>query len=198
MARAARQAIEWGRAQIANRTRDWTGYCLIFVRSCFGVGAMYPSAITAWDGAKRKHQTDSPGSIPRGVPVFWRGGKYGHIALSLGNGRCISTDAKRRGWPDVVSIDSVTRSWGYDLLGWTEDLNGQTVWTKPERTTPRITAVLQARTHAKRVAALKALIEHGPARAATAAQKWLDAIETQQAAKKAAAAARAVLEKLEK
>lgn len=196
MAKSAADAIKWGRAQIVDRARDWTGWCLVFTRMCFGVGSMYPSAITAWEGAKKKHPVKSS-EVPRGVPIFWRGGKHGHVAISLGNGRCISTDAQRRGWPDIVQIDSISQAWGYEFLGWTEDLNGVTVYTAPEKRTPNITAALNARTTEKRIVALKDVQKNGNKRAQAAAAKWIEALNEQGKANKKIAAARATLEKVE-
>lgn len=143
-------AIRWGREQIANPAKDYTALCLQFVRMCFGLGAVYPDADGAWDNAKRKHPTTTSTTIPRGVPVFWRVGQYGHVALSLGGGLCLSTDIKRRGRVDIVRIDTVTQQWGARLLGWTEDLNGVTVWqdkpkAPPAPPAPKRTNVTRAR-----------------------------------------------------
>lgn len=127
--RRGRAAVAWGREQVTAPVKDFQGLCLQFVRMCFGLGAVYPSAIGAWDHAQRKHQTTAASTIPRGVPVFWRGGSFGHVAISLGGGLCLSTDVKRRGRVDVCRIDAIRDAWGYQLLGWTEDLNGTVVWT---------------------------------------------------------------------
>jgi hypothetical protein len=193
MARNAKDAIAWGRAQITDRSRDWTGWCLVFVRSCFGVGAVFPSAIAAWDNAKKKHH-DPSSKVPRGVPIFWRGGKHGHVALSLG----ISTDARRRGWPDVVTIDSISQSWGYEFLGWTEDINGVAVYTPPAKRTPNITQALSARTVAKRIEALQKVEENGNKTAAKAARTWIDALNERSALDKKIASARTTLQKQER
>lgn len=194
MANSAKTAINLARRESRNRSRDWTGYCLMFVRTAFGVNAVHPSAITAWNAAKKKH-TD--GDIPRGVPVFWKGGKHGHVALSLGGGRCISTDVKRRGYPDVVTIASIGKAWGFELLGWTEDINGVTVYSPPEKRTPNITEALEARVVEKRIAALKEVQKKGNKRAQAAATKWLAALNEQGKANKQIASARATLEKME-
>ena len=52
---------------------------------------------------------------------------------------CISTDARRKGKPDPVAIDSLTKAWGLTLLGWAEDLNGFTVW-RPKPKANRVRA----------------------------------------------------------
>lgn len=122
------QAIAWGRRQITDPSRDFTALCLMFVRMCYGVAARYPSARVAWEEAQHKHLTTDAGSIPAGALVFWRVGEFWHVALSIGAGRCLSTDVRRRGRVDVVRIDAIGVQWGAELLGWTEDVNGVRVF----------------------------------------------------------------------
>jgi len=115
-------------AEAANASRDWQGWCLKFVRIMLGVGTQYNSAIDAWNGAKTKHTTGTP---PKGVPVFWRISQFGHVALSDGGGYCYSTDIQRRGKVDRVPIAKIGSRWGATYLGWSEDLNGERVYTPP-------------------------------------------------------------------
>lgn len=126
MTRTGTAATNWARAQ-----HSWhpIGMCLVFTRSAFSVPARYGSARLAWTNARRKHRTGS-GGIPPGVPVFWLGGShgYGHIALSLGNGLCRSTDWPHAYQVNTARIDDITRRWGQHFQGWTEDLNGITVY----------------------------------------------------------------------
>jgi hypothetical protein len=89
-----------------------------------------------------------------------------HVALSLGDGKCLSTDINGVGTISVALIDDISRRWNGHLLGWTEDLNGYRVYSppapKPEpKPTPRITAVLQAKTLEEKRAALRVLIDKG-------------------------------------
>lgn len=121
----------------------FTGWCLKAVRTCYGVDAhdftpnngRDPLAIEAFDDAAHKHPVGSTQtlSIPRGVPVFWRGGSTGagHIAISAGDGFCWSTDILRPGFFDKVPVSLIAEKWGLTLVGWTEDLNGVRVWTPP-------------------------------------------------------------------
>lgn len=117
-------------------SRNWQNLCLQFVRSCFGVPARYPSAASAWEHATAKHHTTDAGSIPALVPVWWGGGShgYGHVALSTGHGLCFSTDIKQRGHVDHVPIALIHARWGLPLLGWSEDINGVTVYHESETT----------------------------------------------------------------
>lgn len=130
MPRSGNQAIDWARAH----TRWPVGYCQQYVRTAFDVGAYYGTASQAWAGATKKHRVSHGAHCPRGVPVFWTGGShgYGHVALSIGNGLCISTDAGGAGVVAVVSIDSLTARWGLSFQGWTEDINTVTVFHKPK------------------------------------------------------------------
>lgn len=119
----------------------YTGWCLRSVRTCYAVDAFDftknngrgPLAHEAFDYAQHKHPTTDPASIPRGVPVYWKGGSSGagHIAISTGNGYCWSTDIVRPGYFDHVPIATIRAKWGMTLLGWTEDLNGVRVYTPP-------------------------------------------------------------------
>lgn len=127
------EPFAYAQTQHDHPTRDWTGYCLIFVRTAFGVGSRYASAASAWEHAEHRHPETDPDKIPRGVPVFWTGGShgYGHIALSRGDGTCWTTDLIRPGKVDVAPIAEVHTRWGLTLVGWTEDINGVRVWTPP-------------------------------------------------------------------
>lgn len=133
--RTGAAAIAWAKNEIKNPSRNWNALCLMFVRKCFNVAAKYPDARTAWANAKKKHKTSNASSIPAGVPVFFdTSSKWDHIVLSIGGGKCISTDALRKGKPDVVSIASLAKNWG-PLLGWSEDVNGVTVYKAPVKPT---------------------------------------------------------------
>jgi hypothetical protein len=151
--RHRRAAIAWARAQISSPVKDFTGLCLQFVRMAFGLASLYGSAIVAWDNAERKHPTTDAKTIPRGVPVFWRIGKFGHVALSLGGGLCLSTDVRRRGRVDIVRIDHIREAWGAQLLGWTEDLNGVTVWQNKPKAPAAPAAAGHARNNVRRARA---------------------------------------------
>lgn len=127
--RNRKDAIAWGRRQVDAPVKDFTRLCLQFVRMAFDLPAIYPDAGTAWDRAERKHPTTNAKDIPAGVPVFWELPSVAdHIALSIGNGLCLSNDVKRSGRIDIVRIDAIGPAWGGRLLGWTEDVNGYTVY----------------------------------------------------------------------
>jgi hypothetical protein len=125
MTRTPEQAIAWA----LGTQKGYAGMCLYFVRSAFGVPARYSAARTAWQQAARRHPTTDRAAIPRGVPVFLDHPKstYGHVALALGDGRIRTTNSAT----GLIHTHDITlwQSWGYSLLGWTEDLNGVDVAT---------------------------------------------------------------------
>lgn len=121
MTRYGNDAIAWARDHMT-----WPqGYCLQWVRSCFDVGSHFASATDAWEGADRKHPTERGSAVPRGAPCYWTGGSqgYGHIALGVGKGYCLSTDAGGAGHVAKVKIDVLTSRWGLNFRGWAEDVN---------------------------------------------------------------------------
>lgn len=130
-------ALSFARGESIRRSKDWTGMCLNFVRTCFNIAPLYASAYAAWTHAQHRHVGDR--TPPVGVPLFWKGGShgYGHIALSAGNGLCWSSDVRRTGYVDLVKISSIETAWGQEYLGWSEDLNGVRIYTPTDDGGPR-------------------------------------------------------------
>lgn len=89
--RSAAEAVAWARGQVGT-VRD-VGHCLRFVDLAFGRASGPPSAYLVWTQApaELRHTTGTP---PAGAVVVWSsaiGGGHGHIAISLGDGRMVST-----------------------------------------------------------------------------------------------------------
>lgn len=133
-AKSSTDAVRAGRAEIGSANAPWYGLCLVFVRTALGIPALYPSAIAAWNGATKRHTGN--GTPPAGAPVFWSSRTFGHIALSVGGGRILSSDILRRGHVDEVPIGTIAARWGLTYLGWTEDLNGWPVDVAGRTPTP--------------------------------------------------------------
>lgn len=59
---------------------DWQGWCLAVVHASYRASGSSYSAKTAWQANSTKHRD---WNIPEGlfVPVWWEGGKYGHVAI---------------------------------------------------------------------------------------------------------------------
>jgi len=177
MTRMGREAILWALSQ----TR-WSppGMCQQFTRMSFGVGSGFPSAQAAWDGAQKKHPTKDRNSVPPGVPVYFAGGSkgYGHAAVSLGKGLVRSTD-----WPSAYAVGTaritdLERSWGQRFLGWTEDVNGVTVWEKPKQRTPHITSALRLKDDDDDFRrSLRHIVADGDKGAAAVAKAYLEALD---------------------
>lgn len=153
MTRTGDAAAEWARRQVDHPVKDFTRLCLQFVRMAFDLPAVYPDAGQAWDHAKFRHPTTDSSRIPRAVPVhFELPSVADHVAFSLGGGLCLSNDIRRSGRIDVVRIDTIRTAWGAQLHGWTEDLNGFTIWRRtpaapPAPPAPVETNVSRARGH---------------------------------------------------
>lgn len=173
LVRTARGAIEWARDQVQNGAAVFLGMCLMFVRMCFNVGPLYPDAKTAWLEADRKTRC-TPAAAPRGRAGFFRGGEHWHVVLTLGNGRCISTDVKRKGRADVCLIAAIEDAWGYEFLGVTGDLNGEAPVPRTRPSKPRLTDRQWRIRHLRR-AALRARSQ-GDTERLRRLRRWLDAL----------------------
>lgn len=118
MPRDPAAAIAWAEAEKGSTA--WSGRCESFVRHALDLDSIYPSAKVAWEAAGDKH----PGDFypPAGVPVFWaltgKNARYGHVALSIGGGKAISS-SDERGHPVVseISIPKFTDETA-PFLGW--------------------------------------------------------------------------------
>lgn len=122
-------------------SRAWAGKCERFVRTCFGFPSAYPSAKAAYYASAAAGRIHRDFNAPPGVPVFWnltgKNAPYGHVAISIGGGRAISS-SNERGRPGVciISIAGFTdRTAPY--LGWAEVYHGHRVysggWTAPSK-----------------------------------------------------------------
>jgi len=127
-------------AQRSKAVSSWrVGYCLNFVWTCISAGKSYNcgSANEAWTRAAQKVSTGTP---PAGAPVYFRGGTYGHIAISIGGGFIRSTDFPTKGHVGTTTINDLCREWygtTANYRGWSRDLCGdpipglQAVWHAP-------------------------------------------------------------------
>lgn len=130
--RTGASAIKWAKTQTTKPVKDFHNLCLQFTRMCFNVAAKYTTAKKGWEGATKKHKTTNASSIPAGVPVWFKTGTVNwHVAISAGNGNCYSSDVGGRGKIGLISINGLCKAWGITLLGWSEDINGVTVYKAP-------------------------------------------------------------------
>lgn len=120
---------------------DWIGKCQSFVRQALGFNGNIlegQSAKSEYDYSKKIGTIHKDQSPPPNVPVYFKGGSDGHVALSAGGGYVWSTDADAQGNYAAGQISKVKISdlaphfGGY--LGWGEnegqfhlDLSGKTL-----------------------------------------------------------------------
>jgi putative peptidoglycan binding protein len=119
--RTPAQVVAWAKRQHDNGSSGWAGMCLKFARTAAGAPGGTRNAKAAWSKARFRHKRGTP---PAGSFVFWGGGTHGHVAVSIGGGHIWSTDIRRRGRVDRVTISFLTSRWNMPYLGWTEDVNG--------------------------------------------------------------------------
>jgi hypothetical protein len=104
-----------------------SGYCLQFVRECYGVPAVYGSAVDAARACDAPHPGDR--NPPPGTPVwFWSSSVYDHVAFYVGPHEVISTfNADIRTFDGIGGIEANFGA-GTAYAGWGEHLNEHIVW----------------------------------------------------------------------
>ena len=105
----AREAIAFARARIG-RT-DWNNQCELFVERSVGTSGRFYSAMTHYEWQKKNGRIHTGSTPPAGSVVFFRSTtKWGHVMLSIGGNKAISTGPK-------VYQDNHFRNRS-DYLGW--------------------------------------------------------------------------------
>lgn len=126
MNRWGRKAVNWAYGQITNPSQSWYRMCQSFVRQSFGLPGIYDTADEAWWAGLKRGNTPI-NDIPAGVPVYWG---PNHVALSVGDGLCISSDVVTAGQVDEVPIASLHNGaiWGLDWRGWSPECSGRRIY----------------------------------------------------------------------
>lgn len=126
------EALAWARAQVVNRSQDWTNYCQKFVHDAYGIPALFSSAYAQWLGADPADRFPG-GNIddaPVGSALCFKGvNPFGHIDLAAhpfqsGNTGAFSNDLLREGYIDKVHRDAPITVWGHRYLGYLTAVNG--------------------------------------------------------------------------
>lgn len=102
-------------------TRNDPGMCDRWVAAYYGYGSSgYATAIAHWNAITPENKHPGDVNAPAGALVFWSGGSSGagHVALSLGGGKIISTDYPRSGITSQTTIDAISSGWGEHYQGW--------------------------------------------------------------------------------
>ena len=98
------KAVSWAIAEVNSPRpgwsdeyrRIWSGYCEGFVEAAYGNhtgrwATPYRSAIADYQAQKAAGRIHTTGEPPAGALVFYNISQYGHVALSLGDGRVATT-----------------------------------------------------------------------------------------------------------
>lgn len=129
-ARNFQDALEYAQAQHAHPTKNWKNWCLVFVRSSYGIPAMFGSAYAAWVGAEPegRHPGGDPADAPLGAALCFKGsGPFGHIDLAArqtGANGSWSNDIVHVGKIDKVPRNAPVKAWGHHYLGYLTEVNG--------------------------------------------------------------------------
>ena len=120
-----RDAALWmATAHMAGK-RGVKGMCLKTCRLAWQIPAKYPSAIMAWNNTPKKHKFTNPMKAPQGATHFWKGGKFGHVAIQSDKpGYVWTTDLPVKDTVGRIHYTEVEKAWGSIYLGWTTQLNG--------------------------------------------------------------------------
>ena len=109
----------------------WLRHCAHTVACAYGAksganvspgGGAY-SGWDAWEGwvkTAEKYRRDGRkmDNPPRGALLFFRGGQYGHVAISNGRRKAWGNDAPNSGKIGLVPLGWFTTHWGYSYVGW--------------------------------------------------------------------------------
>lgn len=135
------QALEVAQREAADPSMDWSGYCQRFVRTTYGIPALFSSAWTQWLGAdaEDRHVGGDPEDAPLGAALCYKGsGVYGHIVLAarpFANGVAAAWSNDLVAWGDIdkVSRTAATSSWGQAYLGYLTAVNDYDLQLKKAR-----------------------------------------------------------------
>jgi hypothetical protein len=170
--RTPAEAIRLGHQLDRDNVHVGIGYCLREVRGLYGAPPLAPDAETAWEQADRRHFTST---IPWGPPVFWVNGGFGHIAISLGRNRCLTTDYVATGQWGVAPISALAPWCRGRLAGYSNDLNGVDVW-EPRKRKPKPWGIEQ-RAQVLRNTLQRAIDNEAPQRRIDGLRRWVKQIE---------------------
>lgn len=134
--RMGKAAGDWARGQVG---RDaWHLMCKAFVRTAFNVvPSTSNTAKECWaEAGSHRHFTTDPEAVPAYVFAYLNTSATAEHAVipvgrdSHGYRLCVSTDAGPNRTVGLVRLASLADSWG-PLVGWSEYMDGQRIWTPP-------------------------------------------------------------------
>ena len=122
--RSPQQAIDWARTLITGKDTGLSGLCDHFVALAYGWGHSGDAyALITWqDAVDAGYAHPGDAKPPAGALVAWTyNGPHnqGHIALSSGNGKIISTDVPGHSQVGEVPLAWFGKYWpSFKYLGW--------------------------------------------------------------------------------
>lgn len=111
LTRAEANAIRWFKNRIGHT--NYEGWCELAVERAFGTEGVFDNPRENW-GTRHKHFPFS--KAPRGALVFYNTSASGHVAISLGDGRIISTSVG--GKIGIARIDYFQNPIGWAYARW--------------------------------------------------------------------------------
>jgi hypothetical protein len=122
--RGVEERIRW----FDSHRPDAVGRCAEYTHESFGGLPLWhtPDANAVVRKAREAgvlHTSDNP---PRGAIVLWTSPTHGHMCLSLGNRRIISTDYPRARDTGEAPITMPRTKWGHSYAGWLDSYAGVT------------------------------------------------------------------------
>lgn len=97
--RTVNDALAFAQRESGSPSRNWHNACLVFVRSCWGIGSRNASAYADWLACPEhaKHPGNNPDDAPVGAALYYKGtGPYGHIMLAAHERRLVQRPDPRR------------------------------------------------------------------------------------------------------
>lgn len=121
MRKNGREAVAYMKSLYDHGATGVKGLCLRTCRLAWGLPADQPSAIAEWESIPSRFKHRDFRDAPVGAPHFWRGGKYGHVALqATQEGHVWTTDLPTTNKVGLVDIMFISTKWRYTYLGWSE------------------------------------------------------------------------------
>lgn len=124
--KTAAQAVAYMKDLAQNNATGVKGFCLRTCRLAWGLGSDEGSAIAEWNSIPDKFRNSDPNTAPIGAPHFWKGGKWGHVALQAEHeGYVWTTDLPVVNKVGLVDIRFINKKWGYKYLGWSSQFQNK-------------------------------------------------------------------------
>jgi hypothetical protein len=133
MRRNGLEAVAYMAGLAKKGARGVNNRCLQTVRIAWGLPSEDPSAIAEWNSIPINRRRYDPLKAPIGAPHFWKGGKYGHVAMQAEHeGFVWTTDLPDKDRVGLVASPYINKRWKYQYLGWSLELQNAKLPLGPE------------------------------------------------------------------